>query len=59
MQATEKAITFRVPGDLKEKFRAAAEAENRSIAGSLRNLMEKRVAEFEGEEHLPAAGKAA
>ena len=47
MQGIEKAITFRVPEDLKEKFRLAAEAENRTVAGSLRNLMEERVAEFE------------
>jgi hypothetical protein len=42
--------SFRAPVDLLDDFKEAAKAENRSVAGALRNLMEQRVAEHKAEQ---------
>lgn len=54
MQIEDKAITFRVPADLKERFEAAAKAERRSVTGALVVLMEQRVAELEADREAAA-----
>lgn len=49
MSNSETAITFRLPQGLKADFEEVADAEHRSVTGSLVNLMEQRVAEFKAE----------
>ena len=52
--------SFRLPEDLLDRFKAAADAEERSTAGELRRLMAEKVAEHEASERQPvASGKAA
>jgi hypothetical protein len=64
MESTETKIrkitpwSFRVPSDLLADFKKAADAANRSAAGELRDLMEKRVAQHKGDAEA-ATGKAA
>lgn len=38
-------LVFRVPVALKDRFRAVAEADHRTVSQELRRLMEQRVAE--------------
>ncbi|HEY6731925.1 MAG TPA: hypothetical protein VI039_12995 [Solirubrobacterales bacterium] len=58
MSQEETGISFKAPTDLYERFKAAADAEHRSVKGAFLNLMEERVAEFE--DRVPAqSGKAA
>ena len=40
-------ISLRVSSDLYDRFKVAAEADHRSIAGEVRYLIERRVEEFE------------
>lgn len=60
MPQEETGISFKAPTNLYEQFKAAADAEHRSVKGALLNLMEERVAEFKAVDRLPAgSGKAA
>lgn len=56
----EKGIAFSVPSDLHQRFKAAADAEHRSIKGALITLMEEKAAEHEANDRRPVAvGEAA
>jgi hypothetical protein len=59
MPQEQTGISFKAPTNLYEQFKAAADAEHRSVKGALLNLMEERVAEFEGRDRIPATPKAA
>ena len=60
MAQHQTGISFKAPTDLYEDFKAAADAEHRSVKGALLNLMEERVADFKASKPIPATtGKAA
>jgi hypothetical protein len=50
--------SFRAPAELLDDFKEAAAAENRSVAGALRNLMEQRVAEHKADRESTEPEKA-